>query len=181
MKAVFARKGTAMKHFGTIQSFSERTGHGFIRRENGGRDLSFEKCEILWESMISPISGMLVSYRLSGRNGEVSAIDLRLASAVPTHSRRKSFSVFRSVAEEAATKAEQDEWDNEGGHMSSTSGLVVSTPGAELPYKVVLRHEGSPDTERAFGTMQECEAFIRRKTPKPKPRSTLLDQEASAL
>lgn len=174
--AAFARKDTAMKHFGTIQSFSERTGRGFIRPENGGRDLGFERSEILWESMVSPIPGMRVSYRLSGRNGEASAIDLRMASEVLKPSQRKPFSVFRSAAEEAATKASQDEWDNEGGHMSSTSGLVVSTPGAELPYKVVLRHESSPDTERAFSTMQECEAFIRRNTPRPAAYKTAHDQ-----
>ena len=170
-----------MKHFGTIQSFNETTGQGFIRPENGGRDLSFERCEILWEPMVSPRSGVRVSYRLSGRNGKASAIDLREAPAVAKATGRRSFSVFRSAAEEGATKAEQHELDNEGGHMSSTSGLVISTPGAELPYKVVLRHEGSPDTERAFSTVQECEAFIRRSTPKPKVRSTLFDQGSPAL
>ena len=108
--AVFARKDTAMKHFGAIQSFSERTGRGFIHPENGGCDLSFERSEILWETMVSPTSGMRVSYRLSGRNGEARAIDLRMASEVPKPSQRRPFSVFRSAAEEAATKASQDEW-----------------------------------------------------------------------
>ena len=35
-----------MKHFGTVQSFNETTGHGFIRPEEGGKDLRFERCEI---------------------------------------------------------------------------------------------------------------------------------------
>jgi hypothetical protein len=90
------------------------------------------------------------------------------------HAKDKSFSVFHSAAEEAETKRENDaikrqeqSWDNEGGHMSWTSGLVISTPGAELPYKVVLRHEDLPDEERSFRTMQECEAYIRRNTPGP--------------
>jgi cold shock CspA family protein len=168
-----------LKHFGTVQSFNETTGYGFIHPENGGPDLSFDRGEILWEPTVSPTCGMRLSYRLSGRNGEASAIDLEIASAVARPSGRKSFSVFRSAAEEAATKSAH-EWD-EGGHMSSTSGLVVSTPGAELPYKVILKHEGMPDTERAFRTMHECEAFIRRNTPNAQPSSTLLDQKPSAL
>jgi len=177
----FAMKDRAMKHFGIIQSFNETTGHGFIRPENGGRDLSFDRSEILWEPTVSPTCGMRLSYRLSGRNGEASAIDLQMASEVAISSGRKSFSVFRSAAEEAATKSTQHAWGNEGGHMSSTSGLVVSTPSAELPFKVILKHEGMPDTERAFRTMEECEAFIRRNTPTAKPSSTLLDQGPSAL
>jgi hypothetical protein len=88
------------------------------------------------------------------------------------HKKEKSFTIFRSAAEEAATAVAQNDWDSEGGHMSSTSGLVISTPGAELPYKVVLRHEGSADTERAFGTMQQCEAFIRCNTPRPAAHKT---------
>ena len=43
----------------------------------------------------------------------------------------KSFTVFHSAAEEADTKRENDamkrqeqSWDNEGGHMSSTGGRV---------------------------------------------------------
>jgi len=168
-----------MKQFGTVQSFDETTGHGFIHPRNGGRDLSFDRSEILWDPMVSPAVGTRLSYRVSGRNGEASAIDLEMAAAVAKPSARKSFSVFRSAAEEAATTSEQHEWDNEGGHMSSTSGLVVSTPGAELPYKVILKHEGTPDTELAFRTIRECEAFIRRNTPNPRPASTLLDQGAS--
>ena len=65
--------------------------------------------------------------------------------------------------------------------MSSTKGLIVSTPNAELPYKVILKHEGLPDTERYFATMRECEAFVRRSTPSPLPHSTLRDQQPCAL
>ena len=168
-----------MTHFGTVQSFNETTGRGFIRPENGGRDLGFERSEMLWDPMVSPRPGVRLSYRLSGRNGEASAIDLRTALTAPTRPKRKSFSMFRSASEEAATKAQQDAWDNEGGHMSSTHGFVVSTPDAELPYKVILQHEGGPNSERAFRTMQQCEAFIRRNTPSPRPYSTLLDQGPS--
>ena len=34
-------------HFGTVQSFNETTGYGFIHPENLARDLSFERSEIL--------------------------------------------------------------------------------------------------------------------------------------
>jgi hypothetical protein len=95
-------------------------------------------------------------------------------------SKRKSFTVFRSAAEEAETKREEQEWDNEGGHMSSTSGRVMHVPDAELPYVVVLTHEGSESTEHAFATMREAEAFIKRNTPVPgRTLSPLYDRPPS--
>ena len=50
------------------------------------------------------------------------------------------------AAEEADAVTQQDNWDNEGGHMSSLSGRVVHTPHARFPYKVVLSHHGSADS-----------------------------------
>ena len=73
---------------------------------------------------------------------------------------------------------EQESWDNEGGHMSSTGGQTVRTPDADLPYKVVLTHHGRADSSRHFATMREAEAFIRRNTPPPAPRCTLYDRPA---
>jgi len=52
------------------------------------------------------------------------------------------FTPFRSAAEELAMKPEEDVWNNEGGHMNSSCGLVVSTPGSDLPYKAILSHQG---------------------------------------
>jgi hypothetical protein len=75
-------------------------------------------------------------------------------------------------------KAEQENWDNEGGHMSSTAGRVVRTPGCDMPYKVVLTDDVRKRTELAFATMQEAEAFIRRNTPRPAARCTLFDRAA---
>ncbi len=75
-------------------------------------------------------------------------------------------------------KVEKDNWDNEGGHMSSTRGRVVRTFEGELPYKVVLDHDGGDFTERAFATMRNAEAFIRRNTPLPAARCTLFDRAA---
>lgn len=75
-------------------------------------------------------------------------------------------------------KNEQDNWENEGGHMSSGRGRVVRTPDAELPYKVLLTHDCGDVTERAFATMRTAEAFIRCKTPRPAARCTLFDRPA---
>lgn len=105
----------------------------------------------------------------------------------PRKSKGKSFTAFRSAAEEADTKREKDKmkpeeqaWDNEGGHMSSTEGRVTHVPGAELPYVVVLTHHESETTEHSFATMHEAEAFIKRNTPVPgRPLSALYDRPAS--
>jgi hypothetical protein len=62
---------------------------------------------------------------------------------------------------------DEQQWDNEGGHMSSTSGRVKHVRGADLPYLVVLAHPDGEASERAFATMREAEAFIKRNTPVP--------------
>ena len=77
-------------------------------------------------------------------------------------------------------KRDEQSWDNEGGHMSSTAGRVTHAPRAVLPYVVVLQHQGGEPTERAFATMREAEAFIRRNTPVPGATlSALYDRPAS--
>lgn len=67
---------------------------------------------------------------------------------------------------------------DEGGHMSSRFGRIVRTTDADLPYKVILTHDQSADTECSFATMREAEAFIRRNTPRPKAHSTFWDRDA---
>jgi hypothetical protein len=75
---------------------------------------------------------------------------------------------------------EEQTWDNEGGHMSSTAGRITHVPGADLPYVVILSHHGSDATEHSFATMREAEAFIKRNTPVPAPGlSALYDRPAS--
>ena len=99
----------------------------------------------------------------------------------------KSFTAFRSAAEEADTKREIEAmkheelaFDNEGGHMSSTTGRVTRVSGADLPYIVTLAHHRSEPTEHAFATMREAEAFIERNTPVPgRALSSLYDRPAS--
>ena len=95
----------------------------------------------------------------------------------------KSFTAFRSAAEEADTKRDNDARrlrpaPNEGGHMSSTGGRVAHFPGAELPYVAILAHNGRESTEHAFATMREAEAFIKRNTPLPRAASTTYDRPA---
>jgi hypothetical protein len=98
----------------------------------------------------------------------------------PPLKRDKHFTPFRSAAEEAATSAGEDEWNNEGGHMSSTAGRIVHAPDDAMPYKVILSCPGRAETERAFATMRDAEAFIRRNTPIPAERRTLYDRPADA-
>ncbi len=92
----------------------------------------------------------------------------------------KSFTVFRSAAEEAEMKSAERDWANEGGHMSSTAGRVVQRAGEDLPFIAVLSHHGSEHTEHGFATMREAEAFIKRNTPVPERKlSKLYDRRAS--
>ena len=99
----------------------------------------------------------------------------------------RSFTAFRSAAEEADTKREnnaikreEQASDDEGGHMSSTAGRVTRVPGGDLPYIVTLAHHGSESSEHSFATMREAEAFIQRNTPVPRRAlSSLYDRPAS--
>lgn len=101
-------------------------------------------------------------------------------------SKSKSFTAFRSAAEEADTKRKMDamtreeqEWDNEGGNMSSTVARVMHVAGSHLPYVVILTHHGGEATEHPHATMREAEAFIKRNTPVPRRAlSTLYDRPA---
>jgi len=95
-------------------------------------------------------------------------------------SKDTSFTVFRSASEEAETVREQQSWDNEGGHMSSTAGRVTRVPGAKLPYVVTLMHHLSDATKHSFRSMREAEAFIKRNTPIPdRALSALYDRPIS--
>ena len=75
---------------------------------------------------------------------------------------------------------QEQTWENEGGHMSSTAGRIMRMAGAELPYVAVLSHHASEATEHPFATMREAEAFIKRNTPPPRRSlSALYDRPAS--
>ena len=97
----------------------------------------------------------------------------------PKPPKRKSFTVFRSAAEEAEMKSDEQNRDHEGGHMSATAGRVIHRAGAELCYVVILEHHESEPTEHGFATMREAEAFIKRNTPLRGPAlSALYDRPA---
>lgn len=91
----------------------------------------------------------------------------------PGKSKGKSFSAFRSAAEEVGKRvtdeaeSEKPARGKEGGHMSSTAGRVTHAHGSELPYLAILNHHDRDPTEHGFATMREAEAFIKRNTPVP--------------
>ncbi len=92
----------------------------------------------------------------------------------------KTFTAFHSAAEEAEMKRAQQDWANEGGHMSSTSGRVIHRPSEGLPFVAILSHHGSERTKHGFATMGEAEAFIKRNTPVPERKlSKLYDRPAT--
>jgi hypothetical protein len=62
--------------------------------------------------------------------------------------------------------------------MTATRGRVVQTRTKKQPYKVVLEHEGSADTEQGVETMREGEALIREETPAPAKRDASRDPPA---
>lgn len=97
----------------------------------------------------------------------------------------QGFSAFHSAVEEADNKREanakreEQAWDNEGGHLSSSADPVMHVPGSDLPYVVNLTHHGSEAAKYGFATMREAEAFIKRNTPAPRRTlSALYDRPA---
>ena len=94
-------------------------------------------------------------------------------SGVP---KRHGFTIFRSAAEEAKMKVAEDNWDNEGGHMSCTCGRIVKISGVDKPFKVIMSREVGEASIHWFATMREAEAFVRRNTPRPPERSTVYDR-----
>ena len=87
--------------------------------------------------------------------------------------------VTGSTDSSSAARDVQARSEHEGGHMSSTAGQVNYIAGAGLPYVVTLSHHEGEATQRAFATMREAEAFIKRNTPVPgRTLSELYDRPA---
>jgi len=84
----------------------------------------------------------------------------------------------RDANSAGASNGASQGWENEGGHMSSRFGRIVRDPAGQKPYKVILTHDQGAESERAFITMRDAEAFVRRNTPRPKARSTFWDRDA---
>jgi hypothetical protein len=53
--------------------------------------------------------------------------------------------------------------------MSVTRGRVVRTPANKKPYKVVLEHAHSEDTEHPVASVREGENMIKQQSP-PAPK-----------
>ena len=68
-----------MKYYGTVESFDETKGHGFIKPESTGAHIGFERSAISWENKTPPLVGKRLSYELSDTNGESKAINLQNA------------------------------------------------------------------------------------------------------
>jgi hypothetical protein len=62
-------------------------------------------------------------------------------------------------------------------HAACVTARVVLTPAGDQQYKVVVSRGGEECSGHGFDTMREAEAFIRRNTPAPAPRSTLYDRD----
>ena len=75
-------------------------------------------------------------------------------------------------------KKEEPLWDNEGGHMSCTSGRIVRVTDTRNRFKAIMSQTSGGTVEREFATMREAEAFVRRNTPQAEERSTLYDRDA---
>ena len=65
-----------MKYFGTVKSFDETKGHGFITPDTGGDDLRFERGAFAWSRVAPPRAGQRLSYDLHHTNVEPSAENL---------------------------------------------------------------------------------------------------------
>ena len=90
----------------------------------------------------------------------------------------EQFAGSLAVSPADARNGTSDAWEDEGGHMSSRFGRIVHNAAAHKPYNVILSHDRGAESERAFATMRDAEAFVRRNTPRPKPQSTFRDREA---
>ena len=65
-----------MKYFGTVKTFNEETGRGFIMPETGGEDLRFEQDSASWARVAPPRPGQRLSYDVHYTNGQPNAVNL---------------------------------------------------------------------------------------------------------
>ena len=91
----------------------------------------------------------------------------------------RHFTPFYSVAEESLARLEQQSRGTLDGGMAAACERIVSTPGADLPYKVLLTRNHRAEAAHPFATMRDAEAFIRRNSPATTSAlSTLYDRDA---
>ena len=68
-----------MKYFGTVESFDETKGLGFIKPETTGANIGFERGAIAWDVKTPPVIGKRLSYEISAAKGDNAAINLQHA------------------------------------------------------------------------------------------------------
>jgi cold shock CspA family protein len=66
-----------MKYFGTVKSFDEASGHGFILPEVGGEALRFAQDAGSWTHVSPPRPGQRLSYDVHHTNGLPNAVNLQ--------------------------------------------------------------------------------------------------------
>ena len=105
-------------------------------------------------------------------------MSVRLTMAVSRTPKRKGFTVFRSAAEEAMMREDEQISDNEGGHMSCTSGRVITARGSDKPFKVIMSRAGGETSEHWFATCGKRKPSFAG-IPRPPERSTTYDREST--
>ena len=68
-----------MKLFGTVESYDNNSGHGFIKPEVAGKPVGFERSAFTWADKTAPSIGRRLSYELSETSGTTQAINLNNA------------------------------------------------------------------------------------------------------
>jgi len=66
-------------------------------------------------------------------------------------------------------------------HAACVTSRVVLMTSEELPYTVVVAHDGAENSRRSFLTMRQAEAYLRLSMPTPAPRSTLYDRQSGQV
>ena len=74
-------------------------------------------------------------------------------------------------------RAAQDGWDDEAAPMCA-AGRIVLNSGSDRRYSAVLTGDDGGLIERAFATMREAEAFVRRSTPAATAQCSVFERPA---
>jgi hypothetical protein len=118
----------------------------------------------------------------------VRGFERQVVSFTPDAARLTSDSLLRGANEAANQSSEaipstaipEAETSSSGSVEAATGGRVVTTPEERKPYKVILEHDGGPDTEEPVATVKEGEDLIKQEMPTPPERDKTRDTPPSA-
>lgn len=65
-----------MKHLGTVKSFDEAKGRGWIKPDSGAEFLIFERSGIYRDHRVPPVEGQRLTYQLDTVDGQRRAVNL---------------------------------------------------------------------------------------------------------